>query len=291
MNACRPAYLRTKCQKYVCVESRGSRSTPQIVAKSFQLNSTNSRKVTVTVNERTGVDNVKWMAFCFELNKKKYFPVVNGDKLGFEETLTSDKKFWFQYGEKTGKWRTVQSVAKPDMYLNFESKQSNVIICSQPLQHFRIFFEVEPRSPVTTPKSISMSISRRYNDDSTQRMVVENFNITHYGHRSEERNEIKMIQDERPVYPHTRYRNDMSIQSNDQSTCQMVVQNLKISHNGNPREESRPEMIQDSRPMYLETRLRQYMWDRSKDGSTSQMVVEKIKISDDRNPRRGNKRI
>lgn len=40
--------------------------------------------VTVTVNERTGVDNVKCMAFCFELNKKKYFLVVNGDQLGFE---------------------------------------------------------------------------------------------------------------------------------------------------------------------------------------------------------------
>ncbi|XP_057216787.1 uncharacterized protein LOC130570472 isoform X2 [Triplophysa rosa] len=287
----KPAYLMTKNEKYVFVESRGSGSTPQMVARSVQVNhSTNSRKVTVTVIENMDVDKVKCMAFCFELNNKKYFPVVTGDKIGFEETLTSDMKFWFRWGEKTGQWRTLQSAAKSDMSL-CECNKGKVIICSQPRSHFRISFKDMARSPITRLNNIPMYQSTRYNDDSTQRMVVENLNITHNGNLSEEKNDIKMIQDEIPVYRNTRYRKYMSIQSNDESICQMVVQNFKISHNGNPSEESRPEMIQDSRPMYLKTRHRQYMWVGSKDGSTSQMVVENIKISDDRNPRRGNKRI
>nr|XP_055054474.1 uncharacterized protein LOC129439734 [Misgurnus anguillicaudatus] len=101
----------------------------------------------VTVYNRVfGIRNC--MAFSFELKKKKYFPVVIGDKISFEEKLKyEEKKFFFQWAEKTGESKRLESVAEPNKYLAVENNKVTIRhqIQSNPT-YFRIHSKKKGRS-------------------------------------------------------------------------------------------------------------------------------------------------
>ncbi|XP_073716861.1 uncharacterized protein [Misgurnus anguillicaudatus] len=117
--------------KYVCLQSEGT--SVQMVLENWQRGDTDKPKVTV-YNRVFGIR--KCMAFSFELKNKKYFPVVIGDKISFEEKLKyEEKRFFFQWVEKTGESKRLESVAEPNKYLSVIDNK--VTIQSNPT-YFRI---------------------------------------------------------------------------------------------------------------------------------------------------------
>ncbi|XP_073716470.1 uncharacterized protein [Misgurnus anguillicaudatus] len=137
-----PAYLETQ-GKYVRLQS--TKDSVQMVLENWQRGDTDEPKVTVY---DCVLDSRKCMAFSFELENKKYFPVVTGDEISFEEQLKhKEKRFLFQWAEKTG--QCLESVAEPNKYLSV--KGSKITIQSYPTEFTIHCMEKECRRLCMTP--------------------------------------------------------------------------------------------------------------------------------------------
>ncbi|MCI4392815.1 hypothetical protein PGIGA_G00150340 [Pangasianodon gigas] len=86
------------------------------------------------------------MAFCFELRKKKYFPVVERDsenKMSLKiqaqnEPKKFSERFLFRWAENNGEYGSLCSVAEPSQYLCV--CKNKVTISSNPDLGFRVQF-------------------------------------------------------------------------------------------------------------------------------------------------------
>lgn len=136
------------------------------------MGDTDEPKVTVYKFE---LDSRICMAFSFELKNKKYFPVVTGDKISFEERLKhNEKRFLFQWAEKTG--QCLESVAEPNKYLAVIGRK--VTIHSYPTEFTIHCQEKEPKRSCMTPKkaypNTRNSVYVCCKGRSTRRTVVAN---------------------------------------------------------------------------------------------------------------------
>ncbi|KAB5528666.1 hypothetical protein PHYPO_G00142860 [Pangasianodon hypophthalmus] len=115
----------------------------QIVVEHSQRKKTSNLTVYKVPNKR---DKSVSMAFCFELRKKKYFPVVERDsenKMSLKiqaqnEPKKFSERFLFRWAENNGEYGSLCSVAEPSQYLCVCKNQ--VTISSNPDLGFRVQF-------------------------------------------------------------------------------------------------------------------------------------------------------
>ncbi|KAJ8386007.1 hypothetical protein AAFF_G00178280 [Aldrovandia affinis] len=76
----------------------------------------------VTLHLQKAEDESMHMAFCFRYNKKLYYPSVLGKEIKLEaaedERPFFGKEFLFKWAQTEGHWRSLQSVAQPQMFLS-----------------------------------------------------------------------------------------------------------------------------------------------------------------------------
>ncbi|KAF4074268.1 hypothetical protein AMELA_G00237540 [Ameiurus melas] len=112
----------------------------QIIVEHSQRKKSNLTVYKVPNNK----DKTFHMAFCFELKKKKYFPVVEKDskkKMKLEIQAQSEPKmfsdrFLFRWADHNNEYGSLCSVADPSQYLHVLDK--DVILMPKPYSGFRV---------------------------------------------------------------------------------------------------------------------------------------------------------
>ncbi|XP_067264045.1 uncharacterized protein [Chanodichthys erythropterus] len=128
----RTAVLTEKSGKCVRVEpKRKPSSSYQLVLENHQGDSPKVTVYDISCKERKDDAEIKYMAFCFEdKDKNQIFPVADGTKVKFEVVKNPEpssinkfmvEKYLFQWVESgTNDWRSLKSVAEPNMFLCVE---------------------------------------------------------------------------------------------------------------------------------------------------------------------------